>query len=105
MRLRVAFNSLFVSALLAGPASAAQYSCDSYVSGVTTQRGGVDHPLFHGQRCERYHQCKSVYATLLAAQVAGKRVRLWFDDTLTCSTQPSWAYATGWCYGPELLAF
>jgi hypothetical protein len=34
--------------------------------------------------------CKAVYATLLAAKVSGQQVSVYFNDNLTCSTQPAW---------------
>jgi hypothetical protein len=33
--------------------------------------------------------CKSAYATLLAAKLSGQSASIWFNDNLTCSTQPS----------------
>lgn len=48
-------------------------------------------------------QCKSVYAMLMAAQLSGRNVQMWYNDNLTCSTQPSWTWTTGWYHGPQLL--
>jgi hypothetical protein len=103
-------------ALSAGIAQAVPYYCDSFVEGVLTQRGGnVLIMRFAGanwlQLCSiavatngvSTDQCKVVYTTLLAAQLAGQRARLWFDDGLTCATQPSWQNATGWYFGPMVL--
>lgn len=102
--------------LTIGSAHAAQYYCDAYATGITTQRGGdVIINSFAGsgwvnlcsmasdQNGITASQCKSVYSALLAAQLSGKRVRLWFDDSLSCSTQPAWSYATGWYFGPMVL--
>jgi hypothetical protein len=114
--IRNAFRCLLIVVSLSGTAQAAQYYCDSHVSGTTSQRGGdVLINQFAGsgwltlcsmasaQNGVPPDQCKSVYSTLLAAELAGKRVRLWFNDNLTCSTQPAWTYATGWYFGPMLL--
>jgi hypothetical protein len=49
-------------------------------------------------------QCKTVYATLLSAQLTHQQVQLWFSDALTCATQPAWGLSTGWYYGPEIVA-
>lgn len=35
--------------------------------------------------------CKSWYALLVAADLAGQQVSIDFSDNLTCSTQPTWA--------------
>lgn len=48
-------------------------------------------------------QCKNVYAMLMAAQLSGRAVHMWYNDGLTCGTQPTWAYTTGWYHGPRLL--
>lgn len=33
--------------------------------------------------------CKAAYATLLAAKTSGQQVSIFFNDNLTCSTQPA----------------
>src|SRR5215469_10172493 len=35
--------------------------------------------------------CKAVYARLMAAQLSGQTLAVYFNDTLTCATQPSWS--------------
>ena len=47
--------------------------------------------------------CKSIYAMLLSAQIAGKQVRWSYSDSLSCSTRPSWTWHTGWYYGPVII--
>lgn len=47
--------------------------------------------------------CKAIHAQLLAASIAGRQVRLYFGDTLTCATHNSWSALTGWYYGPEYV--
>lgn len=108
---------LAVCAAIVAPttARAAQYSCLDYVV-VSSGRGASIMVSSYAGSTYVYlcsmastangvtaEECKRVYATLLAAQLAGKRVRMWFDDALTCSTQPYWAFATGWYWGPEVL--
>jgi hypothetical protein len=34
--------------------------------------------------------CKTAYATLLAARLAGQPASIYFQDSLTCATQPMW---------------
>lgn len=46
--------------------------------------------------------CKAIYAMLLSAQTTAKPVMLWFEDSLNCSTHPTWAALTGWYFGPQL---
>lgn len=104
-------------ALFGAQANAAVYVCDGYVQGLTTQRGGVVVlDSFAGSSwiylCSMTSDangitasaCKNVYATLLTAQASGQRIRLWFDDNLTCATQVPWVYATSWYFGPQMLA-
>jgi len=38
--------------------------------------------------------CKSAYATLLAAKVSGQVANIFFNDNLTCTTQPAWNGST-----------
>jgi len=47
-------------------------------------------------------QCKAMLTVLLMAQATGQSVELTFNDSLTCTTHPSWAWLTGWYYGPVL---
>jgi hypothetical protein len=99
-------------------ANARAYNCVDYVGHVSTNRGNeVLMESFAGSSwimlCSLTstvnsvtpENCKAVFAQLLAAQLAGKKVRLWFNDNdgRTCSTQPSWTYATGWYFGPDVL--
>jgi hypothetical protein len=46
--------------------------------------------------------CKTIVAVLLTSKTTGQPVDWGFSDSLTCSTHPSWAYLTGWYYGPNL---
>lgn len=38
--------------------------------------------------------CKAAYAMLLAAKLSGQTADIFFNDTLTCTTQPAWNPAT-----------
>lgn len=38
--------------------------------------------------------CKAAYAMLLAAKLSGQTADIFFNDTLTCTTQPAWNGAT-----------
>ena len=98
------------------PSLAASYSCVSPVTNVSQARGGTLLIQSFGgsnwiylcsmsstQNGVSADECKTVFAALLAAQLAGKQVRLWFNDGLSCSTQAAWTYATGWYFGPDVL--
>jgi hypothetical protein len=103
--------SLFASA----PAWA-NYACQGPVKGVTLSPAGVlsaeqiagfswvyiCQVAGVGTMNTDHDTCKAIYAMLLAAEAQGKGVRLWFDDSLTCSTHPAWAVLTGWYWGPQL---
>jgi hypothetical protein len=46
--------------------------------------------------------CKNAYATLLSAKLSGQTAILFFSDSLSCSTQPSWSgYVSVYWYGLE----
>jgi hypothetical protein len=47
--------------------------------------------------------CKAIHAQLLAAAVAGRQVRMYFSDSLSCSSHKPWSMLTGWYYGPEFV--
>ena len=49
--------------------------------------------------------CKAIYASLVAAQVSGRQVQWHYNDSLSCSSRPSWAMHTGWYYGPTILNY
>ncbi len=110
----------FIAGLLACAASVsafANYYCDGPVYGLSLGPGGIvtaesvagiNWPYVCGVDSVRQintstDACKAIYATLLSAQVSGKRVRFWFDDSLTCNTHPSWANLDGWYFGPALI--
>lgn len=45
--------------------------------------------------------CSAIYAHLLSARTTGSQELFNFNDTLTCTTHPTWAALTGWYYGPQ----
>lgn len=47
-------------------------------------------------------QCKAMLSLLYIARSTGQRVSFTFDDSLSCTTHPSWSWLTGWYYGPTL---
>jgi hypothetical protein len=49
-------------------------------------------------------QCKTLLSVLLVAQATRQQIQLAFSDELTCTTHPSWAWLTGWYFGPTLVA-
>lgn len=49
-------------------------------------------------------ECKTFLGVLLVAQATRQSVELDFNDSLTCTTHPSWAWLTGWYFGPALHA-
>jgi hypothetical protein len=47
--------------------------------------------------------CKGILAVLLAAQASGKQIRLWFDDSNSCSTNRGWNWLSTLYWGPSIL--
>ena len=47
--------------------------------------------------------CKAIHAQLLAATVSNRQVRMYFNDSLSCTTHPAWSTLTGWYAGPEFV--
>ena len=43
--------------------------------------------------------CKTAYATLLAAKLSGQSATVNFNDSLTCSTQPTWGNSNTSAWG------
>jgi hypothetical protein len=108
--------ALIIASLLSSGPVLAAYTCAGPVVGLTLNLDGT---VFAEQiaginrvyLCKlsgtttlntSIETCKSIYAMLLSAQTTGKSVMLWFEDSLTCSTHPTWAGLTGWYFGPQL---
>lgn len=62
-----------------------------YLCSVTTTQNGYDPET-----------CKVVYAGLLAAELSGQNVELWFNDSLTCTTHTQYSWLAGWYSGPAI---
>jgi len=45
--------------------------------------------------------CNAMFAQLTAARATGNPVQWSFDDSLTCTTHPTWTWLSGWYYGPQ----
>lgn len=101
-------SSIFVVVLLsiaviAPPAYAGMYSCTGTVTmlfingsgGVVVQGPGGLPPIglcsvTSATTNFAVDACKAAYATLLAAKLSGQTAQVNFNDSLTCSTQPTW---------------
>ena len=110
-------SSIFVVVLLsiaviAPPAYAGMYSCTGTVTmlfingsgGVVVQGPGGLPPIglcsvTSATTNFAVDGCKTAYATLLAAKLSGQTAQVNFNDSLTCSTQPTWGstgYTSAW---------
>lgn len=94
---------LLAVAVLVVPAYGAQYTCTGTVTTVFVNGFGdvvVAGPggLVPIGLCSvssattnfTVDACKAAYATLLAAKLSGQGAAVSFNDSLTCSTQPTW---------------
>ncbi len=104
--------------LLSFEASAA-YTCHGLVKGLSIEAGTGDvlveriGPLQWPRLCkvDGEHEgisaeaCRTVYSTLMTAQVSQKSVTLWFNDNKDCSaaSHAPWQWLTGWYFGPRLV--
>lgn len=98
--------------------ASAAYTCVGKVSGIAIEpRNGnviVERlgPLVWPRLCSVESEfngvsaetCKTIYSTLLSAQMADKTVTLWFNDGKDCSvdSHTPWRTLTGWYFGPKL---
>jgi len=101
--------SLFLALLLVGSTPAfATYSCVGPVTGLSINQAGnvlaesvagVSWGYLCSLTTEQNNYdpetCKVVYTALLAAQLSGQNVELWFNDSLTCSTHTEYSWLTG----------
>lgn len=103
------------AAIFCAPAMAVEYSCVGPVSGVTVSLAGVvSAESAGGQNWGYFCQigattnnassdaCKAVLSLLLTAQATGKSVRLWYNDSNTCSTYRGWQWLNTVYWGPKL---
>lgn len=102
--------------LVANIPAMAYYTCTGPVTGLSISNGGVVtvsgfNGIVDGEICQigasangiSSDTCKAMYARLLIAETTGKSLTMYFNDSLTCSTQPSWQYLTGMYFGPGTL--
>jgi hypothetical protein len=105
MRKYILAMMLLSMALAAAPAHAANYFCTGNLNWVSMGADGTVWVAGPGglpnavNLCNvnttasnnvQPQVCKSWYALLLAADLAGQQVGIDFSDSLTCSTQPTW---------------
>jgi hypothetical protein len=103
--------------LVASAGAHATYSCTGPVTGVTVSpQGYVTAESLAGISWGYYchlsnvyygvspEACRGILALLLSAEAQGKSVEIWFEDNLSCSTRPSWAWQAGWYWGPRIVS-
>jgi hypothetical protein len=113
---RSILSILLVILLATIPAMASQYACTGPVTGLSVGGGVVTVSGFGGINAGYLcsltttapngtspDQCKAMYTRLLIAELAGQSLRLYFSDSLTCTTQPSWAWLNGYYFGPGTI--
>lgn len=112
---RIRLLASVVLMLLAVPAFA-NYSCRGTVNGVTVAPDGTvvlgssSMGLVWVYLCNintnangvSPESCKGMLGVLLSAQTTGRQVEMWFNDNLTCTTHPRWAFLTGWYFDPTM---
>jgi len=107
-----------LSCALALPSAAfANYACAGLIDQVSLNQSGVvtvtsmDSGLGTFYVCQigattsgiGPEQCKAMYAMLLVARSSQQRIAWTFSDSLTCTTHPTWAWLSGWYYGPTVM--
>jgi len=116
MRCRI-LAALFSIATAIGASTAWAYSCQGTLDSINLNPGGVitvgsvQSGLGTFYVCQigattngvGPDVCNSILASLIAAKESGEQVQWQFNDSLTCTTHPQWAWLTGWYYGPSLL--
>jgi hypothetical protein len=111
--MRLGLTILVVLAVAATPAGAATYACRGPVTDVSIVQNGTvvfsgSGGISAGYICQigattngiGPETCKIIYANLLAARQTNTPVATYFNDNLTCTTQPSWNWLTGVYFGP-----
>jgi hypothetical protein len=106
---------LTVALLLVSSVARASYYCDGPVTDLSISKDGLIMASIGELKSVYLCQigaskngvssevCKAIHAQLLAATISGRRVRMYFDDSNTCTTHTAWADLTGWYTGPVLL--
>lgn len=112
------FKRLFFLGLLFQAQSSISYECVGDVEGLgidpknghvlVNSIGEKQWPRLCSVRSELNgvdpETCKTVYSTLLSAQVSSKRVRMWFNDEGNCggNYHEPWELLSGWYFGPVI---
>lgn len=108
---------VLLAIVLATTPAMANYSCFGPVTGVSIANSGVVVVSGFGGISAGYvcqiggtapngiasDACKAIYARLLAAEITGQQLRVYFNDNLTCTTQPNWGWLTGLYFGPGTI--
>jgi hypothetical protein len=99
------FLAVMLLALVVASPAQSPYPCTGTVTSIGIQNDGTVNFTISGgptglSLCQMgvassrnswsAESCKAAYATLLAAELSGKRTTIWFLDGLTCGTQPTW---------------
>ena len=98
--------------LSASPTALAGYTCTGPVRGVAIDIGGdvliesigtVLWPRLCNVRAPANavvpEACRTIYASLLSAQMSGRSVTIWVNDSATsCTSLPQWQYVTGFYF-------
>jgi hypothetical protein len=103
-----------VMAMHSGSYALTSYSCEGLVADVSVESttgdifAGSIGPLRWARLCNLNNaignitpaSCKVVYSTLLAAQMAGKRIQIGASNTPTtsCENHPEWQWMTGFYF-------
>lgn len=112
---RVALASLCALSLLSSTLAFANYFCSGVVDTVVVNPSGLvminssAAGLANVELCQigatangvGPDACNAVLASVITARTTGQSVTWAFDDGLTCSTHPQWAWLTGWYFGPQ----
>jgi hypothetical protein len=117
VRSRVIAGAAVLLMSMSGSAFAA-YFCEGRVLSVTVSPSGVvtlnapDAGMRYAYLCVMGatengvspDACKGIMGTLLAAASSGQKVQFGYNDSSSCGARPSWAWATGWYWGPTYNA-
>lgn len=114
--MKIVKSVLLVFSVTLSSITFASYTCSGPVVGVALEPStgrlfaqsiaGISWPMLCGvdqmMNGVPVEVCKGIYSMLLSAQVAGKEVTLWFNDSGDCQSHPGWVDLTGWYFGPQI---
>lgn len=115
-KLKTALAALLSMGSIAGAPAAWGYACAGTLDGVYLNPNGVITVASTQSGLGTFYVCQvgatmngvgpevcnGILAQLIAAKEAGEQVQWQFNDSLTCTTHPQWAWLTGWYFGPGL---